>query len=239
MEPWIKLYRKFREWEWYNDPVVKAVFIELLLTANWKPTKWKGIDLDVGETVIGRKELAEAVGVSEQNVRTALKKLEKANTIVKKSTNKYTVVKVLNYCNYQGFDNESQPTTNQQLTNNQPTTNQQLTTIEEYKNIRNKEYIISSCCNRAEEIFGRTINTTEVNLIKEWLEEKKYNEELIKEAMRLTVVNGKKYLNYTTGILQNWEDRGYKTLNDIKENNKEIKESVEIFDCDWLNEEEK
>ena len=99
MEPWIKLYRKFREWEWYNDPIVKAVFIELLLTANWKPTKWKGIDLDVGETVIGRKELADAIGVSEQNVRTALRKLENTNTILKKSTNKYTVVKVLNYCN--------------------------------------------------------------------------------------------------------------------------------------------
>ena len=165
MEPWIKLYRKFREWEWYNDPIVKAVFIELLLTANWKPTKWKGIELDVGETVVGRKELADAVGISEQNVRTALRKLENTKTIGKKSTNKYTIVKVLNYCNYQALAEDNQPTTNQQLTNNQPTTNQQLTTPKEYKNNINKElYIEEAARVRAREGIAKVINLYEENI---------------------------------------------------------------------------
>jgi len=214
MEPWIKLYRKFREWEWYNDPVVKAVFIELLLTANWKPTKWKGIDLDVGETIIGRKELAEAVGVSEQNVRTALKKLEKANTIVKKSTNKYTVVKVLNYCNYQGFDNESQPTTNQQLTNNQPTTNQQLTTPKEYKNLRNID--IYNYYYYYNSDFKTIVNAYENNIgvvapmVFETL--KSFYDDLgaeltvyaIEEAVRANARN----IRYIEGIVRSWKEKG-------------------------------
>ncbi len=167
MEPWIKLYRKFREWEWYGDVVVMAVFIHLLLSANWKPIKWHGITLDIGEVVIGRRKLAEKLKISEQQVRTALDKLESTQVINRKITNKYTVVKVLNYCNYQGEHESNQQTTSKstnRATNkkgeenplvlsvckrcdvgNQPTEqptnshkiNQQITTDKEIKNNRN------------------------------------------------------------------------------------------------------
>lgn len=42
MEGWIKLYRKFLNWEWYKDNNVKIIFLHLLLTANHKDKKWKG-----------------------------------------------------------------------------------------------------------------------------------------------------------------------------------------------------
>ena len=104
-----------------------------------------------------------------------------------------------------------------------------------------KEYISSSCCIRVEELLGRTLNPSEVKIITGWLEDDQYSEELIIEAIRLTVVNGKRYLNYTTGILHNWEDKGYKTLNDIREKErkkKEREETKDIFYYDWLNDDE-
>ena len=136
---WIKLYRKFTEWEWYSDVNCKVVFLHLLLTANWKPKKWKGIETGVGELVIGREALAEAVGISVQQCRTALKKLVSSEAIEVESTKQFSKIKILNYKSYQ-----NQPTTNQgestentdvgdsgvfetnqqltnQLTNNQPT----------------------------------------------------------------------------------------------------------------------
>ncbi len=217
MEPWIKLYRKFKEWEWYNDPIVKAVFIELLLTANWKPTKWKGIELDVGETVVGRKELAEAVGVSEQNVRTALRKLENTKTIVKKSTNKYTVIKVLNYCNYQVSAEDCQPTTNQQLTNNQPTTNQQLTTPKEYKNNINKElYIEEAARVRAREGIAKVINLYEQNIgvpspiTRDVLADllSSHSADLVELAITEAAKANARSINYIEAIFRKWDSLG-------------------------------
>lgn len=126
-ERWIKLHTKFTEWEWYTDPVTKVVFLHLLLKANWKPTRWKGIEVGVGQLVIGRKALAEELRLSEQNVRTALDHLKATGEITIKPTNRYSLVTIENWAKYQGCGEEvtnNQPTTNQQIPNNQPTTNQ-------------------------------------------------------------------------------------------------------------------
>ena len=94
---WIKLYRKFVEWEWYSDVNCKVVFLHLLLTANWQPKRWQGRVIDVGEVVTGRESLAEAVGITVQQVRTALKKLVESDVIEIDTTNKFTVIKITNY----------------------------------------------------------------------------------------------------------------------------------------------
>ncbi len=145
MNGYIKIHRKLTEWGWYDDPFTKAVFLHLLLTANWKESTYHGVKLNPGDTVIGRKKLAEELGMSEQNVRTALKKLEQTGEITKKSTNRFTVVTIENWALYQ-FDDKTltnnQPTTNQQLTNNQPTTNHTLRK-KEYKEVNNYKNTIN------------------------------------------------------------------------------------------------
>ncbi len=157
-EPWIKLYRKFTEWEWYSDVNCKAVFMHLLLTANWKPKKWQGHLIDVGELVTGREALAEAVGISTQQCRTALKKLVESEVIEVDTSNRFSKIRISNYKMYQNqpTDNQSESIgntdvesdavseVNQQVTNNQPTDNQQITRTKELKNDRNIEYIDNS-----------------------------------------------------------------------------------------------
>ena len=101
---YIKLFRKMVEWEWYGDPNTKAVFLHLLLTANYKRTKYRGVTLKPGQTVIGRKALAEELGMSERNVRTALNHLKATNEIATKATNKFTVVTIVNWESYQFAD---------------------------------------------------------------------------------------------------------------------------------------
>ena len=109
--------------------------------------------------VIGREALAEAVGISVQQCRTALKKLVSSEAIEVESTKQFSKIKILNYKSYQNQPTTNQvestentdvgdsgvSETNQQLTNNQPTTNQQLTTTKEIKNDRSIEYIDNSC----------------------------------------------------------------------------------------------
>ena len=132
------------EWGWYSDCVVKDVFIHILMVATFKPTKYLGHDLNPGQAVIGRKKLAKELGFTEQQVRTALKKLESTGEISLFSTNKFTIATVENWEFYQG-DSE---TDNQQITNNQPTDNQQITNnqphlknVKKDKNVKNVKNI--------------------------------------------------------------------------------------------------
>ena len=142
----IKLHRSILDWEWYKDETTKNVFLHLLLNANWEDSRFQGHEIPAGSLVTGRKELAESLGISEQSIRTALNHLKSTNEITIKSTNKFSIVSIVNWEKYQCRDVESNQQINQQLTNNQPTTNH----IKEYKNIKNirrEEYFNSEKSN--------------------------------------------------------------------------------------------
>lgn len=131
---WIKLNKKILKWGWYSDANVKITFLHLLLIATYEDCEYLGIKLKRGQAIIGSEKTAEQIGITRQQLRTALKKLEKFGEISKKSTNKFTIVTVENYNKYQSVNRSS----NQQITNEQPTSNQQITN--EQPHIRNKEY---------------------------------------------------------------------------------------------------
>lgn len=165
MEPWIKLYRKFKEWEWYGDVVVMAVFIHLLLSANWKPKKWKGITIDTGEVVTSIASLAEELNISVRQTRTALDRLQECHAIDKQTTNKFTLIKVLNYCKYQGSEFSNDKQLDKQTTNERQTNDKQTTTPKEYKNNINKElYIEEAARVRVREGVAKVINLYEQNI---------------------------------------------------------------------------
>lgn len=133
---YIKLHRKLRQWGWYSDCVVKDVFLHLLIIATWREGKYRGYELHPGDAIIGRRALAQELGFSEQQVRTALKKLESTGEIRLNSTSRFTLVTVVNWAFYQGEDEES----NQRATNKQPTDNQQITNEQPHlKKVRKKE----------------------------------------------------------------------------------------------------
>lgn len=134
---WIKLHRKIQEWEWYSNPVIRSVFIDLLLSANHEPNNWQGITINKGQVITGRKSLAERLGFSEMQIRSALAKLKSTNEITIKTTNRYSVITINKYKTYQQ-DNQQ---INSQITNKQPTDNQQITTNKNDKNGKNEKNI--------------------------------------------------------------------------------------------------
>lgn len=71
-----------------------------------------------------------------------------------------------------------------------------------------------------EENFGRTLSPIEFEKINSWL--LVFSEDIIKYAIELSVMNGKRAFNYVDGILRNWKGCNYKTLMEIKQNEKEI-----------------
>jgi len=136
MEGWVKFHRKIEEWEWYTDSNTFRVFFHLVLKANHKPNKWRGVDIDKGQLITSRDKLAEQLNLSVQQVRTSLKKLEKTKEITIKATNKYTLVTIENYTIYQTKEEKVTSKT----TNEQPSNNHQVTTNKNEKNERMKEY---------------------------------------------------------------------------------------------------
>lgn len=113
---WIKLHTKILNWEWYGDANTFRVFLHLLLTANFKPKRWKGIEVGRGQLIIGRKQLAEDCGISEKNVRTALEHLKATNELAIKPFSFCSLVTIKNYEKYQQTGQQS----GQQPANNRP-----------------------------------------------------------------------------------------------------------------------
>jgi len=146
MEGYIKLHRKILENAIFRKPKVSHLFNYCLLRANWsdKTICWNGQPLVVerGSFITGRKQIALDTGLSEQNVRSALRTLQHFSMVQKstsKSTIKFTYLTVCNYNDYQHLDDEGNQQTNQQVTSNQPASNQQVTTDKNNNNNNTKE----------------------------------------------------------------------------------------------------
>lgn len=139
MDGYIKIFRQLLNWEWYTDGNVLRVFLHLLLNANFKPSRFRGLTLPVGALVVSIDSLSASLGLSSQQIRTALKKLESTGEINKQITNKFTIITICKWECYQAETNTEQQANNKQITSQQQTNNKQITTEEEYKNVRKKE----------------------------------------------------------------------------------------------------
>ena len=86
------------------------LFIHCLISANWKDGWYKGVKIPRGSFATGRIKLSEEVGLTEQQTRTSLNHLKLTNEITIKSTNRFSVITVVNYGVYQDIPDTEQPT---------------------------------------------------------------------------------------------------------------------------------
>lgn len=137
LEGYIKLHRKITEWEWYDDANTLRLFLHVLLNANHTSKNWHGIEIKSGELLTGRFKLAQALKLSEQQIRTSLNKLKLTNVITIKSTSQYSIITIKNWNLYQQNNQQN----NQRITNEQPTNNQRITTTKNEENEKNEKNV--------------------------------------------------------------------------------------------------
>lgn len=125
---WVCLHRKILEWEWYDDANTFRLFVHCLLSANHKSAKWRSTEVKRGQFVSSRQKLSTALKLSEQQIRTALKKLEITGEITSEGTSQHTVFTVVNYDQYQNSNQQNNQQITSEITNDQPTDNQRITT---------------------------------------------------------------------------------------------------------------
>ena len=101
---YIKLDRKILDWEWKDDPKMVALWVEILLQANYCDERWHGEEYEKGSFPTSLGRLAESTGLSVSQVRTCLNKLKKTQEIDTKITGHSLKIIVKKWALYQGLD---------------------------------------------------------------------------------------------------------------------------------------
>lgn len=133
---YIKVWRKIEDWEWFKDTQTLGFFLYLMLKANYKDSRFMGFDVPRGSLVCGRKKLSEELGLSEKTIRTLLTRLKSTNEVAIKTTNRFSIVCIVNYNKYQ--DKEANETASQ-MANEGPTKGQRVATSKEGNKERSKD----------------------------------------------------------------------------------------------------
>lgn len=97
----VKIERKITKWRWYQDTATFKLFIHLILTANYEDRDFENITVKRGQRVASIRTLAAESGLTEKNVRTAIKHLKETQEVAQSATPKYSVFTIVNYEKYQ------------------------------------------------------------------------------------------------------------------------------------------
>lgn len=101
---WIALDRNILSWRWYKDVATKSLFLHLLLKANVTDHGFKDQTIFRGELATSIASLSDETGLSQKQVRTALRHLVSTGEITKraiKGHGGFTVISIARYDFYQ------------------------------------------------------------------------------------------------------------------------------------------
>ncbi|WP_299101980.1 hypothetical protein [uncultured Winogradskyella sp.] len=165
MTGFVLMHRDILEWEWYQSPNVARLYIHLLLKANFKDKRWQGHRVRRGQLICSSNRLATELMISIQSVRTALSKLKESGYINVSSTNKFTLITIVNYDKTQSSDSNSNKSSNILITNQKQLSNTRITTTKE----SNKDYKINK----------ETIEVRSISFKKQVFEHSNYDIQLL------------------------------------------------------------
>jgi DNA replication protein DnaD len=124
---WICLHRKSIESTVFENPFTWQVWTWCLMKANHEekeiPFNGKDIMIKRGQFVTGQtKALKEMKKMSARKYRTSITYLKSTNRITCRPTNKFTIITVCKYEDYQNINNQTDKQINKQTTNHRQTT---------------------------------------------------------------------------------------------------------------------
>lgn len=149
---YIKLDRRLLRWEWKDDPHMVALWVEILLQANYEASKWHGEVFEEGSFPTSIDKLSKSTGLTPRQTRTCLNRLKSTNEVTIESTKLGTKIIVNKWAEYQCQcpDTDKQ---NDKECDKRPTKERQTNDIslrnKEVKKVKNIKYIVLE--NRSEE----------------------------------------------------------------------------------------
>lgn len=97
----VKIYRSMLQWEWHDDPITMATWVYCLMRANYATSKWHGEILKPGQFLTSLQHMAKNIGITVNQLRTAIKHLKSTRNITSQRTKQGTLITVENYGLYQ------------------------------------------------------------------------------------------------------------------------------------------
>lgn len=126
MDGWIKLYRRLLTNGWLKNHKVLVFWIYCLLKATHEPIKaivgFQEVNLEPGQFVFGRHKASKETGLSEREIRTCIALLSKAQNMTIKTTNRFSIVSIVNWDTYQNTNIQNDQLNDQQATSRRPHT---------------------------------------------------------------------------------------------------------------------
>ncbi|MGX4584027.1 DnaD domain-containing protein [Paenibacillus chitinolyticus] len=244
MEGWIGIPRNIMDHWIYKDAEYLKVWLEMIFRARFskQPTQelidGQLITIGYAEFIFGRISWSDRLGISEQRLRTLLRKLQKEEMIeLVEKLPRFSLYRVKVFENYRNFNQQSNQQVNQQntqqyqeieahanqhnnhvinqrSTSSQPASNQQPTTKEESKesNKDKKEYKTSTTTNETN-VF-RIYENEGFGLLSPMNAERlgdfidTYGERWTSEALKEASYHSKRSLPYVSRILETWKTSG-------------------------------
>ena len=148
---WIKLHRKiFDNPIWQNEKALK-IWIWCLLKANHKQNhilfSRQQIPIKKGQFIFGRKKASQELRIPETTIYFWINYLKVNSYIDIKSTNKYSIITILNWNEYQTIDSK--------VDNKRTTDGQQMDTNKNVKNDKNEKNNIYTPQNLSKQFFNK------------------------------------------------------------------------------------
>ena len=228
---WIKLYRKICDWQWYQDAKMVHLFVHLMLKASIM--NGSGLS-DSWQLCTSLRILSKETGLSLQNIRTCIGKLQRTGEITFRTlpTHQQSIITICNSDSYQASKRQIAPIAPQCRPDCAPMS----PLPKEYKNIRNKESkkINTNNARTHEEDF---VDFSEKETSKENQQKKGEKESFLSLSLHDDVWLGAIKKKFAFKSIEEVKDKVENfDLDHICRGNKEHKDIVDYKShfCDWL-----
>lgn len=133
---YVKVWRKIQDSDILKNHKYCTFFLWCLTKASHKRVTvivgYQPVALEPGQFIFGRRMAAIELGMTEREIRTCLQISKKSNFATIKTTNKFSIITIINWPTYQGQETDARPA-------KRPTGDQQATTNKNVKNVKKKD----------------------------------------------------------------------------------------------------
>lgn len=141
---YVKLWRKTLDSGWLKNHKLCSLWLWCLLKASHKEFDMivgcQQVHLMPGDFVFGLNKASDELGISIRSIRTIIDFLRKSKNLTIKTTNKFSIISIVNWDTYQ-----QEETSSDKQTDKQPTSYRQATdNKQECKELKNKKNIYTS-----------------------------------------------------------------------------------------------
>jgi hypothetical protein len=89
--------------------------------SNHEAGEWHGYHLEPGQFITGRDKLMKITGLTAREVRTCLTRLKTTSELSVKTTNKFSIITIIKWAEYQGIENKTTSKTTNNASHERPT----------------------------------------------------------------------------------------------------------------------